>query len=344
VTLEHPEAALLPTPPALRRRFGVTHWLRLAISLALILWIVRAVEWRDLARTVRATDPVYLALSLVADQVLVLISAWKWQILLRARSQHASLATCYRLYLIGFFFSTFLPTNVGGDVVRAYSMGRRTGRATDALASVFVERFTGITALVVFALIGIPFSGHGLYAAPVSWAVGAVVAAYLLLLWAVLDRRLLRVTRRRTDLPLVGKIVQFQEALHAYRGPRAVLARCLALSLLFYSISALNLYFSARAFHAGLGIRDALLVTPVVLIIVLLPISIGGLGLMELSYVLILGRLGISPGAALSTALLIRMKGILLSVSGGLGNVLPDWTSSRPEPGTSAPSGERSRP
>lgn len=328
-----------PTLAPVRGRSGVALGIRLAVSVGLILWIIRTVEWGDFARTVQATDPVYLALSLAVDPVLVWISARKWQILLRARSQDAGVATCYRLYLVGFFFNNFLPTNVGGDVVRAHLMGRRTGHATDALASVFVERFTGITALVGLVLIGIPFTPERLYAAPVGWGVGALVLVYLLLLWAVLDPRFLRLTRGRTSLPLVEKIARFQQTLHAYREhPRALVA-CVALSVLFYLFAGLSTYFAARAFHGSLRILDALLATPVILIIVLFPVSIGGLGLLEWSYLFTLGRLGIPPAVGVSAGLLMRMKTILLSLAGAVGYLLPVGTPAQAEAGAPSPDG-----
>jgi uncharacterized protein (TIRG00374 family) len=305
-----------------RSRFRPTHWIRLAITLALIVWIVRQVDWAEFTRTIKGTDLYYLALSLAVDPVLVLVSAWKWLILLRVHFDRPGLAGCFYLYLVGYFFNNFLPTNVGGDVVRAYLLGRGSGRQADAMASVFAERFTGITALVGLALLALPLGHDGPYAAPVGWIVGAVATAYLLVLWVILDRRFLRFTRKRTHLPLVGKIVGFQEALSSYGGHRGQVAVALALSLLFYGLAALNIYFSAKAFRADLGLLEAALVTPAVLVVALLPLTIGGLGLTEWAYLFTLGKFGISPAASLSTALLMRMKNVLEGLVGGVGQLV----------------------
>lgn len=304
-------------------RFGLGHWLRLLVSLALIGWIIHKVDWGEFVRTVRNTDPFYLALSLGISPLLVLVSAWKWKILLKARSQDPGLGTCFKLYLVGYFFNNFLPTNVGGDVVRGYLLGRRNGQPADAMASVFLERFTGISALVALAVVAVPLGPRELYDARVRWSVLTVFAAYSLLLWAVLDRRVLGFTRRRRlQLPLMGKIVRMQEAIDAYRNHRGALVGCLALSVVFYLGAALNILVTARAFQASLSFLEAFAVTPVILLISLLPLSLGGLGLSEWAYVFGLGKYQIAPAGALSTALLMRVKNVGLGLIGGLGHGL----------------------
>jgi len=296
--------------------------LRVLASALLMGLVIRRVDWAEFLATVRAADPFYLSLSLLLSPLLVLISAWKWQLLLNARSLSPGLATCFRLYLVGYFFNNFLPTNVGGDVVRGYILGRRQGRPAAVMASVFLERFTGISALVVMALVALPFGPDALYDIKITLGVAAVVAAYLVLLWAVLDRRALVLTRRVSHLPFMGKVVRLQEAIEAYRGHGGVLAACGGLSLLFYFGAAMNVMVSARAFGAHLSFTDAILVTPVILLISLLPFSLGGIGLSEWAYYFALGKYGISAETALSTALLMRLKNVLLGLLGGVGHAV----------------------
>jgi uncharacterized protein (TIRG00374 family) len=291
--------------------------LRVLVSALLIGWIVRQIDWREFIATVTDAVPLYLILSLLVSPLLVLISALKWLLLLRARRLQVGLATCFRLYLVGYFFNNFLPTNVGGDVVRGFILGRRTGGQAAAMASVFLERFTGITALVVMALLALPLGPDALYDIRISLSVGAVVLAWAGLLWAVLDRRVLDFTRKRLHLPFMGKVVRLQEAIAVYRGHGGVLAACLGLSVLFYVLAAFNVLVSARAFGAALSVSDAVLVTPVILLISMLPITLGGLGLAEWAYLFALGKVGVSPEAALSAALLMRLKSVLLGLIGG---------------------------
>ncbi len=88
--------------------------------------------------------------------------------------------------------------------------------------------------------------------------------------------------------------------------------------MLFYLGAALNIYFSARAFGAPLRYDQALVATPVILMVIMLPISFGGVGLSEWAHIFALGGFGVSPAVGLSTALLLRTKGVLLGLAGSV--------------------------
>jgi len=302
-----------------RRRGGF--WLRLAISLLFMLWVIRKVEWRQFEHTIREVDPVFLGLSLAIMPFLVAVSAWKTRVLMAARQHSISLPECMRLYLVGLFFNNFLPTNVGGDVVRALMLGRRTGHMAEALACVFVERLTGLTTLAGMVLTAGLLAPAEVADAQVRGSVAAFLAAYLLLLWVIFDGRFRRLTRARQHVKLVAKIARFQDAVQTFHGHRAAMGWCMLLSVAFYLLAALNIYWSARTFRAELSYLQAFLVTPVVSVVSMFP-SLGGIGLAEWAYLFGLGRFGVSPSAALSTALLIRTKAVLLSLLGAWGYVV----------------------
>jgi hypothetical protein len=312
-----------------RRHLGAAAWLRIAVSVALVGWIALEVDWVEFARTLRGTHVGYLALSLAVSPLLVLVSAWKWQLLLRARSSDPGLKTCFHLYMVGYLYNHVFPTTVGGDVVRAFVLGKQTGRPATALASVFLERFTGLTALIAVALATFPFGAPALHGGPIGGALAAVVLGYLLLLWAILDVRLLRRVQARVRLPVLRKLTKLHDAIDSYRDKRWVLIACMGLSALFYLGAAVNVLVSARAFRADLGPVAALLATPVILIVSMFPVSIGGLGLSEGAYVFALGAYGLSPAVGLSTALLIRLKGILTGMAGGYSAAFGPWDTLR---------------
>ena len=56
-------------------------------------------------------------------------------------------------YFTGMFFNLFLPTIIGGDAVKALLLARETGAPARATMSVFMERNTGLCALLLIALV-----------------------------------------------------------------------------------------------------------------------------------------------------------------------------------------------
>ena len=91
------------------------------------------------------------------------ISSLKWWLLLRAAEQPVAYLWTVRTYLVGQFFSNFLPTSIGGDAVRVFRLNRLVGRLALAIASVFVERITGFLALTIigWVALGLNFDRFG---------------------------------------------------------------------------------------------------------------------------------------------------------------------------------------
>src|SRR5205085_1159720 len=81
-------------------------------------------------------------------------SALRWQLLARPLGFSHRLPHFVRLYFIGMFFNLFLPSSVGGDVVRAWYLNARSGRGMAAAVSVFIDRFSGLLVLLALAVVG----------------------------------------------------------------------------------------------------------------------------------------------------------------------------------------------
>lgn len=292
--------------------------LRMIVSTVLIGLIVYRIDWASFAGTLRNTHLGYLTLSLAVSPALIVLSAWKWKVLLRVSRDHLGLGHLSRLYLVGYFFNNFLPTNVGGDVARSIVLGRSTGRLAVATASVFVERFTGLIMLAFIAIAGAFVGDEALWTPEVRIAVAVMAGGVLAVGWLVVDTRLTVRVGRVLRLPLLGKVARLQRAVREYEGHPVILLHAFVLSVAFYLLAAFNIQWSVQAFNHWIGYWEAFWVMPIVLLVSLVPISVGGIGVAEWAYIFGLGALGIPEDAALSVALLLRAKIIALSLVGGL--------------------------
>lgn len=220
------------------------------------------------------------------------LCAWKWQLLLRARGFHFSLARCCSIYLSGMFANLWLPTNIGGDALRVSQLASDSHITTaDAFASVLLDRLTGFAALILLAFVGLLVSG----AARGQWP---LVAISLALLCAVTGALFL--------LPRVQhpKVKRVGEAITAYANHRAALSIALVLSLVF-QLSQVALNFGlARALGLPVSPLEMGWIGPLLSLSGLLPIGIGGLGTREVAAVALLGRFGVARGDAVAWSLL----------------------------------------
>ncbi|NEP23226.1 lysylphosphatidylglycerol synthase transmembrane domain-containing protein [Moorena sp. SIO3I6] len=311
-------------------------FVRIAGTTALLVYVVHkaglfsADGRRDLLDTFVHVKPPFLLASIGFGLLLNLSSAFKWYMLSRSRGLPVNLWRLFAYYMVGQFFNLVLPSSIGGDVVRMHQLGRYTGRYADAVASVFVERFTGLATLVLLAMVAVVVNLH-LFNLPwltIGLAMGSIGIA--LICWLIIDQRPFRLTQkllaRRVPLlqKLFVKIEKFRQAVLAYQSDPGAIWGALINSLIFYFLAVMNVWVSALAFGSKIDFVSMLVAVPVILFIMNLPISIGGIGLMEFAYSFTLGLVGATPALAFSTALLLRAKTLFHA---GIGSLLYPFVS-----------------
>jgi len=258
----------------------------------------------------------------ISSLLAIAVSAWKWSLLCRAAGLAADFRRCFRLYWVGMFFNQLLPTSVGGDVVRAFELSRSEGSRTVAMASVFVERFTGLSALVLLALTGLSMdrrlSGEpAVLCLVLLVALGYAVGTWLVFHPVALDR-VSSLLPGRSGERIARKLQDLQHAVHGYARDRRALAVAMALSLVFYSTTIATAWAGCRSFGADVPLSVLVAAVPVMQLLFLLPISLGGVGLQEWAYTVVLAQVGVPPAVGLSIGLLYRAKAIGFGLVGGL--------------------------
>ena len=217
-----------------------------------------------------------------------------------------------------------LPTSVGGDVVRSYELGRFSGRKADAFASVFVERFTGVLTLLLIASAAVLAQLSRFNSAFIYFSLAAFTVGLSVIAWLVFDLRAYRWLKKwligvfakletvfaKID-KLLASISEFTES------PKALLI-AFANSLVFYLIAVVNVFVTALVFDLNVDFTDMLLATPIIMLLMNLPISLGNLFLMEASYTGVFALMGYSPALGLSVALTMRFKSLFDGLMGGI--------------------------
>lgn len=301
---------------------GIGFYIRMIVSLVLIGYVFYKAGLDQLWEVVRQADVTFVLLSLAVTPVLVFLSAWKWQVILKALTIRVSLLKCFWLYIVGYFFNTVLPTNVGGDVVRAYAVGKSTGKRAEAFSSVFVERFTGVSVLLLMAIIAFLLAIRQLWNEWLTVAIVISILGYAGILAIILSPNIFKWLEGHFKLQMLQGVMQklqkFQNATLSLRRHRGTFIFAMLNSVAFYGMAVVNVYVSALAFNANITFLDALIITPIVMVITMIPISIGGIGLAEGAYFFTFSRLGVAGAVGLSVALFMRAKALLAGLIGGL--------------------------
>jgi hypothetical protein len=279
-------------------------------GLILLVYVLEEQGWGEIVEAVKQIEGWRLALALFLMVISRLAVAGRWYILLRSGSAPISLRESFQVTFAGLFANNFLPTTVGGDVIRLAGALRLRCDAAVSAASLIADRLVGMAGMLMILPVGLPrllqiqdlrdliptsalSVQFGMAATPLGGVLGK--------LWG----RFLRITRR-----LISTLTVW------LRQPRALL-----LALLFTWIHQICLFSVLTLFFDGMGENISFWLVgglySFVYLITLIPISINGYGLQEISMTLVFSRLGgTSLAASLTAALLLRTAVMIVSLPG----------------------------
>ncbi|MEO0073670.1 MAG: lysylphosphatidylglycerol synthase transmembrane domain-containing protein [candidate division WOR-3 bacterium] len=317
----------------------------LSLGLLLLLLLLFRRQLPQMLARLGRLQPVPMLLAVGWYLIFILISAWRWQILLRARQLAFSTWYLARVFTLGLFFCKLLPTSIGGDVMRiAYTA--RKGKGAEAFSATFLDRvigFVSLTFLAVVAALGL-FAAHGLWAErlvlrnnaagePAMTMRGDVMFLFLLgiLLLLVLLVLVLFSDRMHSFLRrLLGglhlrrvaeTIDRAFDSVKQFRHDRSALALSFLLGMGVQAALSLCWYSVMRALGGSVPLVYFMIFIPLLNIVVNVP-SIGGLGVREASFVPMFTQPWLENALeghlALACAMLFLGLDLVFAIIGGL--------------------------
>jgi uncharacterized protein (TIRG00374 family) len=210
----------------------------------------------------------------------LVVRAFRWHIVLHGVGSSIRFGRLVELYLVGSFFNAFLPSGLGGDVVRAAEAAQDVDSSI-AASTVVIDRLTGLLALFLMALAVLPFRPAG-FPVQLAWIVGAICVLGLAVGIVALDGRILHAIVRRLPPALRsagdGFLDRFARTIDGCR--RTALSGALLVSVLFNAIQIGWWVATGLALGLDVPISYYLLIVPLMSLALLVP-SIGGLGVRE---------------------------------------------------------------
>lgn len=293
----------------------VTLIAKLGITVVLLWWLSRKLDLGIVLQKLRLLSPAALLLSLVLTFCGNLLAIVRWDIFVKMIGIRIPSSTVLRYGLIGCFFNQALPSSLGGDGIRFWLLYRDRIPASSALRSIFIDRLVGFALLLLLSLYGLPRLLRELFAVDVRVSLMGLVCCLFLGVAAfkIIADQKDRLNRYRIGRLLVQIVGDLKLLLRNY--PRLV-------EVVFVSIVAQLTVFCVvwiliREFDPSVSFVDVLTVTPVIFILLIIPISIAGWGLREGLFVAGLGLIGVSHDAALISSILFGLVSLAASLIGG---------------------------
>lgn len=266
--------------------------LKVSVSAALLFLVLQKAGPARVMEALKQTGPLYFGAAIAIFIVLMFLTSVRWGLLL---ARGIATMTLFRLQMLGTFFNTFMPGLVGGDAIKVYYIYKQAGIGTEAIASVFMDRYLGYAALMALGLMGYTI-GIGQFAGTwVTWLLPALVISFILA--SLLIFRFEMGSRFRAFANIYGYF-------RVYRQRRKALVKAFGIALLVQSLAASMVYLLALGMGLYISPLEVLALVPVVATLSAVPISLGGVGIREAAMVLLLGNLGIDAGQATALSFL----------------------------------------
>lgn len=273
------------------KKFGLIA-LKTAVSGLMLALLLRKVDLRTILGHFREVNAWFFCFASLCSLLSVYIASVRWWILLGKR--HA-LSRLFSLSLIGSFFNNLLPGAVGGDAVKAYYLFRETRQGGKSIASVFMDRYLGFSGLLTIGLVSGAVAFSELAALRMQWITPLLFLGFLAGSLLVFG---LRIGRRFSAME------DFYGFFHEVLGNRRVILTAFCLSLFTQLLTILSIYFITRSIGQQPPFTALFVFVPIIVTVMMLPISISGFGLRESAFVLLFGLTGISAEASTTISLL----------------------------------------
>ncbi len=298
--------------------------LKVVVSIGLIAFLFYKISPAHLFAQLRNVEPGRLAAATAVFFVSVVLGAYQWHRLLRAGGVDLPFGKTFEVYFVGIFFNNFLPAGVGGDAMKIYDVTKVGHDPHLVLAVTVLDRVIGIAGLCILALVAsfILLGGPGLENLYLYILIFIGCVAPVLAL--VLNRRLSRAVRRLfcriTFWGLGGRFDIVFRHLGGYRKLRPLLAQLTALAMAVQFLRVVTHILTGQALGLSFTPTNFLqffVFVPLLGLLMILPISINGLGVREGAGILLFTQIGFTNGQALLMELITYAIMVVVSFLGG---------------------------
>lgn len=255
--------------------------------------------------------------------------AFRWWLLLRSQQIPMRFSQTFFVCYAGAFFNNFLPGGTGGDIARAVMAAKETERKIAVVGTIILDRLIGLASVLIMASVVLTFnlkkSGFGQASVLVYGMMALFLSGYLLYF-----NKELRGTRFvefvKNIMPFKEAVKEADETLKSVNRMKFLIFQTLLLSAICQLSTISVNYGLAQALKIdNVGYAQMVVFISVIFVFNALPISVGGLGVGEMSYVFLFASAGVPANQALALSILYRVSLILVSLPGGAIAMMGYW-------------------
>ncbi|MFO7916276.1 MAG: lysylphosphatidylglycerol synthase transmembrane domain-containing protein [Candidatus Krumholzibacteriales bacterium] len=309
----------------MRARKALLQTLKVLVSLGLISFLVWKISPGKITANLKNVNPLWLIAAAGLFSLSSILGALQWYILLKESDMRISFLAAVRFYFVGLFFNNFLPANVGGDAFKIFDVSRKGYDPFRVLAITLLDRIFGILGLCAVALAAsLILLPRGLIENLYLYIIifgGIIISAAVLTFSRPVSRLVRRLFSRIELFDIGSRMTVIFNQLGELRNIRPVMFRvtCLALVVQSLRVSTHIVVGGALGLDlSGLMPLYFFVFVPLLGLIMILPVSINGLGVREGAGVLLFAGVSIAGEQALLIEFLTYVIMVMVSLAGGI--------------------------
>ncbi len=293
--------------------------LKITVSLVLVITLFFSIDRAALVANFTLLNLKWVPLILFLVILNYIISSFRWKQLLTIykNSRGVSVGYLINLYFIGSFFNNFMPTSVGGDVYKIYKLGKKLGSKSDAFGATFMERFSGVAALVFIAIFGFATTFLGGIAGFENnfYLLGLIVISLVFgfALGSLVGLKTLRILSGK-----FSKIDAVYTSLISYKGQGRVVLIAFLTSFVVQLVAIGTQYLIFVALGTQLDIFRALFIFPLITLAGFFVPSLNGIGVQDFLYKFSNSFLFVAAPTAVAASIFYHIARLLVSLIGGV--------------------------
>ncbi|MBI5141585.1 MAG: flippase-like domain-containing protein [Nitrospirae bacterium] len=280
--------------------------LKFGVSIVALYLLSVRIDFNEVKKVYGNINILYCIYSMCLYVVAQVLSTLRWSKLVSSRHSFIELL---KIYYTGCFFNNFLPSTIGGDAVKAYYLYRRGEGLHSSMASVFMDRYIGLAALVLIGAVSFIGGINMIKRTYIIWFYPMVIAGFIIGTIVVF----------RTKWAMYFKQTsKFYESISRYGGNRNVLVECFVLSTVVQVLTVLSVYLISKSMQSGVGMLECGIFIPLINIITLIPVSVSGVGIREGAFVYLFGLTGVKSEESITISLVWFITAAMVNLVGGL--------------------------
>ncbi len=296
--------------------------LRVGLSVGLLWYVFSKIDTQHTKEILKSANLFYIFLAAGVFLINNVINLWRWTILIKALNLSVKLLSVARHYFYGLFGNLFLPTAIGGDLIKVIGLCKDSEQKPKVVASVLLDRLSGFASIILIEilvlLLGYSFvlEDKTLSRGIVTIACGSLGLATVLFSGKVYSffcgifDRLPRVKQGLMNMHY--DIALLKQGHKVKEGFKAIAVSCLSQVCFAFSF-----FLVSKALHQDFHFTHFIAFTPLLCVASTFP-SIGGLGVREAGAVYLFSKIGMDPGVAVSLSLISFLFMVMVGLVGGV--------------------------